>query len=92
MDGVASSPMIATLLPRGAACALLLPPRRHVYSGALLRSERAPPRRVQLAPGTRLARVWRGIRHEVEVVDGGYLFDLSPDRRSTYVKRDRTSA
>ena len=32
----------------------------------------APPPPVALAPGTRLAREWRGVRHEVEVRDGGF--------------------
>ena len=39
----------------------------------LLSSTRpAPPPPVALAPGTRLAREWRGVRHEVEVSDGGF--------------------
>ena len=28
----------------------------------------------RLLPGTRLVRVWRGARHEVHVVEGGYLW------------------
>lgn len=28
-----------------------------------------------LAVGARLAREWRGVRHEVEVADSGYLYD-----------------
>lgn len=32
----------------------------------------APPPPVVLAPGTRLAREWRGVRYEVEVRDGGF--------------------
>ena len=32
-------------------------------------------RRTQLTPGTRLAREWRGVRCEVEVVDGGFRYD-----------------
>jgi hypothetical protein len=42
---------------------------------ALIRAERVAPPRIALAKGTRLARVWRGMRHEVEVVDGGFRHD-----------------
>ena len=34
----------------------------------------APPPPVVLAPGTRLAREWRGVRHEVTVSDGGVRY------------------
>jgi len=57
---------------------------------ALLRSERAPPRRIQLAPGARLARVWRGIRHEVDVVDGGYRHNGTIYRSLSEVARSIT--
>ncbi len=40
----------------------------------LRRSQPANVRRVRLAPGTRLAREWRGAVLEVEVRDDGYLF------------------
>ena len=32
----------------------------------------APPPPVVLAPGTKLAREWRGVRHEVAVCDGSF--------------------
>jgi len=41
----------------------------------LLKSERAAPPAVDLAPGTRLAREWQGRRHEVEVLERGFRHD-----------------
>lgn len=32
----------------------------------------APPRSVELKPGARLVREWRGVTHDVLVVDGGF--------------------
>jgi hypothetical protein len=41
-----------------------------------LRRPDAPLRQAaRLAPGTRIAREWKGVRYEVEVIDGGYQFD-----------------
>jgi hypothetical protein len=39
---------------------------------AALRRAIATPASSRLPEGTRLAREWRGVRHEVEVVDGGF--------------------
>ena len=42
--------------------------RRRVLGG--------PDRREHgLAPGARIAREWKGVRHEVEVVEGGFLYE-----------------
>lgn len=37
----------------------------------------APRRKPGLQPGTRIVREWRGGRHEVEVVDGGFQWEGS---------------
>ncbi len=34
----------------------------------------APPPAIRLSPGTRLAREWRGVRCEVEVVEDGFVY------------------
>jgi hypothetical protein len=40
-----------------------------------LRRVQAPVRQAaRLAPGTRVAREWKGVRHDVEVVEGGYRY------------------
>lgn len=40
----------------------------------LLKSDRLPPPRPSLAPGTRLAREWQGRRHEVDVLESGFRY------------------
>ena len=40
-----------------------------------LRRSGGARRRTPLTPGTRLAREWRGVRCEVEVVDGGFRYE-----------------
>ena len=40
-----------------------------------LRSEKKGPPPIQLEPGTRLAREWKGIRYEAEVADDGIRYN-----------------
>jgi hypothetical protein len=40
----------------------------------LLRDER-PPRESPVAPGTIISREWRGVTHDVEASDDGFLYD-----------------
>ena len=42
-------------------------------SGRSVAADRRP-RALLLMPGTRLVRDWRGVRHEVQVVEGGFLW------------------
>jgi hypothetical protein len=50
----------------------------------------APPPPVVLAAGTRLAREWRGVRHEVEVGEGGFLHQGTTYRSLSEVARTIT--
>jgi hypothetical protein len=40
----------------------------------LLYSDRLPPPKPRLDPGTRLAREWQGRRHEVDVLERGFRY------------------
>ena len=40
-----------------------------------IQSDKPPPPQVNLVPGTRLAREWRGRRYEVEILDEGIGYD-----------------
>lgn len=48
------------------------------FDTATLRLLRASPRKIVgagLAPGTRIAREWKGVKHEVEVTEEGFRHD-----------------
>lgn len=40
----------------------------------LLKADRLPPPKPELAPGTRLSREWQGQRHEVDVLEKGLRY------------------
>lgn len=53
----------------------------------LLKSDRLPPPKPQLAPGTRLAREWQGRCHEVDVLEKGFRYDGTDYRSLSEVAR-----
>lgn len=53
----------------------------------LLKSDRLPPPKPSLAPGTRLTREWQGRRHEVDVLDKGFRYDGTDYRSLSEIAR-----
>lgn len=53
----------------------------------MLASDRVMPSPVELAPGTRLAREWRGKRHEVEIAADGVRYQGQSYRSLSEVAR-----
>jgi hypothetical protein len=56
----------------------------------LLKSDRLPPLRPTLEPGTRLARDWQGRRHEVDVLESGFRYNGADYRSLSEVARTIT--
>ncbi len=53
----------------------------------LLKSDRLPPPKPCLAPGTRLTREWQGRRHEVDVLKQGFRYSGADYRSLSEVAR-----
>jgi len=53
----------------------------------LLKSDKLPPPKPLLAPGTRLARDWQGRRYEVDVLEKGFRFNGADYRSLSEVAR-----
>lgn len=56
----------------------------------LLKSDRLPPPRPTLAPGTRLTREWQGRRHDVDVLEKGFRYAGGDYRSLSEVARTIT--
>lgn len=53
----------------------------------LLKSDRLPPPKPRLVPGTRLAREWQGQSYEVDVLEKGFRYDGADYRSLSEVAR-----